>query len=421
VARLTREEVVTIQVLSEKQVSNRQTALTLGVTEGTVRYHRRRMAAGSEDGRARQAQRAAGVAQVIEAWWQPRTGGERPPNARELYEELVAAHGYAGSYKSVVRFVRKRYGRPPIRTWRRVETPPGAQTQTDWGHYRRLVIGGEECDPFAFVMSLSWSRYSAIVWSERKDQVSWLSCHNAAFKRLGGVAAVNRIDNEKTAIAVGAGAWGVVHPTYAAYARTLGFHVDACQPREPQAKGKAEAKVKLSRALGPRRPEYDAIEELQEESDTAMERWARRAINPLTGRSVWETWQEERKLLRPLPEILPEPFDVVVSRPVHRDCRVHFEGRQYPVPFALVGQRVEVRGCARTVQIVQGDRIVREYPRGTAALVLVDATCYEGEATDRVLAPQPLGRMGRKLQEIWDTPVEHRPLDLYAALAEVAR
>jgi hypothetical protein len=29
--------------------------------------------------------------------------------------------------------------------------------------------------------------------------------------------------------------------------------------------------------------------------------------------------------------------------------------------------------------------------------------------------------MGRKLQEILELPVEQRPLDLYAALAEVAR
>jgi hypothetical protein len=29
--------------------------------------------------------------------------------------------------------------------------------------------------------------------------------------------------------------------------------------------------------------------------------------------------------------------------------------------------------------------------------------------------------MGRKLQEIYELPVELRPLDLYAALAEVAR
>jgi hypothetical protein len=29
--------------------------------------------------------------------------------------------------------------------------------------------------------------------------------------------------------------------------------------------------------------------------------------------------------------------------------------------------------------------------------------------------------MGRKLQELYELPVEQRPVDLYAALAEVAR
>jgi hypothetical protein len=37
------------------------------------------------------------------------------------------------------------------------------------------------------------------------------------------------------------------------------------------------------------------------------------------------------------------------------------------------------------------------------------------------MAPVPLGKMGQRLQEIIQQPVEQRPLDLYAALAEVAR
>jgi hypothetical protein len=38
-----------------------------------------------------------------------------------------------------------------------------------------------------------------------------------------------------------------------------------------------------------------------------------------------------------------------------------------------------------------------------------------------VLPPKPLGRMARKFQEIVAQPVVRRPVDLYAALAEVAR
>ena len=53
--------------------------------------------------------------------------------------------------------------------------------------------------------------------------------------------------------------------------------------------------------------------------------------------------------------------------------------------------------------------------------LLIDPTHYDGPSTDRVAAPTPLGRMGRKLQEIMALTPQRRPIDLYAALAEVAR
>jgi len=58
-----------------------------------------------------------------------------------------------------------------------------------------------------------------------------------------------------------------------------------------------------------------------------------------------EAWEEEKRRLAPLP-ILPEPFDVTVRRPVHKDCMVHFEQRQYAVPFAWVAGRWKC-GAAR--------------------------------------------------------------------------
>ncbi len=413
------EEVVTIHVLAERGESRCQIARRLGVSEGTVRYHLRR--AGVEDGRRRQPRRAEAVGEAIAVWMEATsTRGGRVANLRALYEHLVETHEYAGSYNSVRRYVRARYARPKLRTYRRVETPPGAQTQTDWGEFPRIDVG-EGAEPLhAFVMVLSHSRKPAIVWSRGETQVEWLACHNGAYRRLGGIAAVNRIDNVKTAIARGAGAWGEIHPVYRAYARAVGFHIDACAPRQPQAKGKTEAKVRLSRLWVDLGQAHEGLEGLQAETDARVERWAQRAICPATGLTVQASWERECERLAPLP-ILPEPFDVAVTRPVHHDGMVYFEDRQYAVPFAHVGARVEVRGCAGTVQILAGGRVVRTYPRRTATRVLIDPTCYEGEATDRVLPPPPLGRMGRRLQEIAALPVEQRPLDLYAALAEVAR
>ena len=421
-SRLTREERVTIEVLSTKGQNHCQIARTLGVSEGTVRHHlRTREGGGWKDGRQDKPSKADTVSGVIAAWMEAQEEGTRPVNVKELYEHLVYERGYEGSYRSVLRYVRRRYGRPAMRTYRRVETPPGAQAQTDWAEYPKMCVGDEGRGLHAFVMVLSHSRMPAVVWSKGEDQLSWLSCHNAAFRRLRGVPAVTRIDNVKTAIAHGAGAWGVINATYRSYAKAVRFHVDACSPGEPRAKGKAEAKVRLSRLImGGERRAWEDVEELQSWTDVRVERWAKQSVCPATGKTVWESWQEEIPFLGELP-ILPEPFDVVVTRPVNPDCTVRFEGRSYPVPFCYVGTRVEVRGCAGQVQVLAEGRVVREYPRHTQELILVDPSCYEGDPTERVLPPLPLGRMGRRLQEILEMPVERRPLDLYAALAEVAR
>ena len=413
---------MTIGVLAEHGQPNTVIARQLGITESTVRYHRLRLAVGAPDGRKQKPFKALEHAETIESWVRRCEAQGEGINVEALHDHLVERHGYRGSCRGLRRFVRATYGPPRIRAYRRVETPPAAQTQTDWGEFPRIRVRGDDVDLHAFVMVLSHSRKPAVVWSRREDEVSWLACHNGAYRRLGGVAAVNRIDNVKTAIATGAGAWGAIHPTYRAYARSLGFHVDACQPRAANAKGKVEAKVHLSRlSVDPAGRDFSSLEEIQAWTDERLERWTMKAICPATGTTVADAWEAERPLLRPLPELLPEPFDVVVTRPVHRDCTVSFEGRQYTVPFEHVGRHVEVRGCASTVQILFEGRVVRAYPRGTAARLLIDATCYEGEATDRVVPPTPLGRMGKRLQELLEEPAPRRSMDYYAALMEVAR
>jgi transposase len=112
----------------------------------------------------------------------------------------------------------------------------------------------------AFVMQLSHSRAFAVVWSECEDQLSWFSRHNRAFERLGGMPAVNRIDNVKTAISKGSGTWGEIHPVYRAYADSVRFHVDACAAGSPEQKGKVEHKVRLVRGfVRPRGKDSDGI------------------------------------------------------------------------------------------------------------------------------------------------------------------
>jgi transposase len=411
---------MTIEVLHERGLSKRAIARQLGIHENAVRYRLARLASGAKDRRAERTSSVAPFAEAIAHWMG--SEGLRGANGLALYEWLVAEHGYAGSYKAVQRFVRTQYPRPRLRVRRRVETPPGAQGQADWAEFPGIVIGGEPRHLFAFHLALSHSRMEAIVWSERTDELAWLSVHNQALRRLGGVPAVIRVDNTKTAIATGAGPWGVVNERYATYARTLRFHVDATRPRAPEEKGKVERRILAHpRGFDPRGCAWRDVAELQATTDARVRRSAEKRICPATGLSVWKSFLDEQKLLSPLPESLPEPFDLVVQRRVGRDATVSFEGRAYSVPFVHADQVVEVRGCAATVQMWANGAMVAEHPRATRARLVLDPDHYEGESTDRVLAPTPLGRMGRKLQEIWRMPPEQRPIDFYAALAGVAR
>ena len=136
---------MTIQVLHERGQSQRQTAQLLGVSEGAVRYHLRRAHNGAADGRQKPALiEQLGLTEAVAHWWQAQVeilGKQRPPSVQLLHEFLRDEYGYSGSYKSVRKFVRARYGRPPVRPFRRVETPPGAQTQSDWGEFRQVDLG----------------------------------------------------------------------------------------------------------------------------------------------------------------------------------------------------------------------------------------------------------------------------------------
>ncbi len=243
--KLTPEEIVTLQILKQKGQSQTQIAQTLGVTEGAVRYHLRRQ--GQQDGRRDKPCKAAPLAQVIDAWVaQGQAGGHesqrepvRPANVQGLHEWLCLEHGYQGSYKSVLRFVRARYPQPRLRPYRRVETPAGAQGQVDWGEFGGIDLGDGPETLYGFVVVLSHSRREALIWCRCMDQLAWHHAHNEAFQRLGGIPAVLRIDNLKTGVGWGAGPWGELNAAYRSYGFSLGSHIDAYLPRCPKDKGKA--------------------------------------------------------------------------------------------------------------------------------------------------------------------------------------
>jgi len=432
VAKLSERDLVCAEVLVGKGKSVRSIATDLGVDESTLRYRLKRRAEAAVDGRQQQSSACDPHAEVIDAWierqdWSGETG--RPESMKSLFEILVAEHGYSGSYKAVQRFVRKRAPAPAVRPIRRVETRPGTQAQVDWGTRKVFVheLGG--ITPLkVLLVTLSHSRFSPIRFYLDETQLSWLDGHNHALSSLGGVPLTLRIDNLKTGVKKGAGAWAVLNDTYQAYADQVGFIIDPTRPRSARDKGKVERRVQD--VIGGIIRQGERFISLADLNSAALERIharAKKLINPVTGDTVHDTWLAEREVLQALPEPLPIPFDVQVSRMVGRDCLINFEGRQYAVPYALAGRMVQVRGAVGSVQIID-HQVVQEYPRGTKACLLIDQACYEpavvsktrlpnsGSIEPSVLPPSPLGRIGRAIVADKSWEAAKRPLAEYEAI-----
>ncbi len=133
---------MTIKTLAAKGVPKRAIARQLSLSEGTVRYHLRRLACGAVDGRARQVRRAFAVRKAI-AHWFSQYGG-LPVNLAALHSWLANEHGYAGSLRSIQRYVSEAYPtvtatRPTTRgdpAWR---PGPSRLGKVSRAHHRRRV------------------------------------------------------------------------------------------------------------------------------------------------------------------------------------------------------------------------------------------------------------------------------------------
>lgn len=141
------------------RASIRQIARQLGVTEGALRYRLRREA---DDGRRKKPSLVDGYEEAITAILEllgdgRLTGGERPAPAKVVYTQLVRDCGFTGSYRSVVRHLRRCFGVAPVRALRRVETPPGVQAQHDWFE-EACNVGGQRCMMYFLTGTLSHSR-----------------------------------------------------------------------------------------------------------------------------------------------------------------------------------------------------------------------------------------------------------------------
>jgi transposase len=166
-----------------------------------------------------------------------------------------------------------------------------------------------------------------------------------------------------------------VNPTYLEMAQHYGMTVIPARPRRPRDKAKVEAGVLVAQRwilAALRNRTFFSLAELNEAVAELLERLNTRPFKKLEGcrRSVFEAI--DRPAMRPLPARRYELAEWKHAK-VNVDYCVVFDHRLYSVPYALVGQHVELRVTVSVVEILhKGVRVAshaRSYaPRGTSVI-----------------------------------------------------
>ena len=284
-------------------------------------------------------------------------------SARLLYQELRASRGYTGSYETVKRWVaplREVQGHAD-RALLRFETPPGQQSQIDWGQALVPFRTGPQV-VHVFVLTLGFSRRGFYYACADERLAQFLESHERAFAHFGGHTREHLYDRPRTVCYADDAGRRIWNPTFKAFADYWGFEPRVCRPYRAQTKGKVESGVKyVKRNFLPGRTFVDLVD-FQAQLDEWNATIADCRLHGTTHELPITRFERERGQLVPLAGQRSFQQEARVSRIVAEDYLVSLATNRYSVPFRLIGQRVEVQRRGDLVHIFHRDREVATHP-----------------------------------------------------------
>ena len=234
-----------------------------------------------------------------------------------IWQDLVSEYGFASSYQSVQRFVRKRRGTQTPEARVVIVTAAGQEAQVDYGtgpmvrdpesrKYRRTRL---------FVMTLGCSRKSVRLLTFRSSSRIWAELHERAFRRLGGATRIVVLDNLREGVLVPDIYDPALNPLYRDVLAHYGAVAMPCRIQDPDRKGKVESGVGHAQKTPLKGLRFESLEEAQAYLDHWEQRWADTRIHGTTKRQVAAMFAEEK------PTLLAAAAGAVSLLPVRRAHR----------------------------------------------------------------------------------------------------
>ena len=282
-------------------------------------------------------------------------------SAIQIFQQLKE-QGFSGGYTIVKDYVRRVR---PIRkpAFLKLSFAPGECAQVDWGSYGSVKVGSTHRRLSFFVMVLCYSRLMYLEFTLSQTMEHWLACHQNAFRFFGFLVEKIMVDNLKSAVLkrnIGQGP--VFNAKYLDFARHYGFTIIPCGVGKGNEKGRVESGVGYTKKNLLNGLDIPNFESLGQAAKIWLDQVANVRIHGETKKKPIDLFNQEKSLLRPLPE---HDFDIgtVSQVRVSRQFRITLDTNRYSVPAEYAGARLTLKTYPDRLLIYDSEKLVARHQR----------------------------------------------------------
>lgn len=293
-----------------------------------------------------------------------------------------------------VAFLRTKYEIPkPMKTrlYEAVDDPPmGFQMQVDIG----IISVRKAYEPsliklYCVAFVLSNSRYKYGVWFERPlTSADFVNAIEACFEYMGGRPHELVFDQDKL-LAVSENYGDIIYTyEFERFRQSMGFEVRLCRAADPESKGRIEAVVKYFKNNFAKNRLFMDHRIWTESFEDWLSRTGNGKMHGVTKKIPAQVFAVEAQYLKPVQIIKYTSSSSSITRLVHKDNTVFYQGNRYSVPLGTYKPGLEVtlavEGGVLRITDAFGDIMYAEHPISSDKGKLIKNNNHRRDTSEKV-------------------------------------